>query len=153
MALPSPVTAGVSRHEVIMINRIAILGIMAIVSFSCATRQLKKSERIYFRHLYYAMNEPFEESEDICHVHKVPTVTTVIRSYAGMVNEPDDEYIIARVRLFPNSFFYAMTGFCESGDWEIRRKVCPACRKAELNWLKAHGRKVSDEYKSSEGQQ
>ena len=116
-----------------------IAGILLLLCLACASRSLSDQERTYFKHLYFGMLDEFQESEDICHIHKVPTTDKVITSYAGIVDMPNDAYIQARVRQFPNSFLCAYTGYCTSGDFELKRKVCPKCRQAEILWLTAHG--------------
>ena len=111
---------------------------------SCAIKRTTGEEMTYFRHLYFSMSDDLAESEDICHVHQVTTEPRIIKAYGGLPIGPDESYIKARVRRFPNSFFFAMTGSCISGDWEIIRKVCPKCRKAEIRWLNSHGQPIPE---------
>lgn len=86
------------------------------------------------------------QHESVCSVHHLATVPTVIPAYGGMSVMPPRPYVRARVKLFPNSWPYVNTGWCEQNYVDyVERWVCPACRAAELRWRRQHGWDVPEQ--------
>src|SRR5437016_6096108 len=107
-----------------------ILCALALIG-ACSLRSITEAESEAWRKV--ATSEPRSYTyEAVCSVHHRKTIVTVVPAYGGFSVMPPKEYVRARLRLFPNSWPYVNTGWCEQ-TWvdHVERGVCPACRAAE----------------------
>ena len=118
--------------------RSTIVVLVAVLPVACSNLTLSSQEREYFWRLESDSMVDFE-TEEVCRVHRVPTVIREVPVQDGMCVEAP-RYMKARVRRFPNSFLAVSSCFCESIGPEIHvvRWVCPVCRQAELDWRARH---------------
>ena len=105
---------------------------------------------------YLLQSPPFEApwaDEQICHVHKVATVATVVPERAGMcvrASWHEHRYIKTKLRRFPNSYWDVHSCACEGPDSVRLVSVCPQCRAAERAWRASQGLPLDEESPLSE---
>lgn len=110
----------------------------------CSLSRLSPEQIALYEQLSSA-SEP-DVHHDVCPVHRVPTEVRSVPAYGGFAVLPSKQYIRARLDLFPNSFLYTQTGWCEqSSVFYVDRWVCPACRAAEVQWRQSHGYEIPED--------
>jgi len=109
--------------------------------------QRKKNQELKARLRKKREAEARKREGDVCELHHLRLVEGRIQLHFG---EPSlsDEYLDARINLFPNSKLILFGGCSppiideQTGETDIETKAtvhyCPRCRKIEEAWLESH---------------
>jgi hypothetical protein len=127
------------------IPQLILFGLLCLLAAGCSLVRLSPEEIAVYEQL--SSDQPYTYShEEVCSVHGVRTEFRSVPSHGGFAVLPPRAHVRARLRLFPNSFPYTLSGWCEQvGTFYVERWVCPACRAAELRWLQSHGYDIPEE--------
>jgi hypothetical protein len=110
--------------------------LLSVCSLSCVG--MSPADRHLFWDLERGGSHP--QSESFCHVHHVRLEMRQVPVEDGFC-VADRVYARARLRLFPNSFLYILSCFCEPfAPRDQEHLVCPLCRAAEERWVNRHQR-------------
>lgn len=125
--------------------RLIPFGLICLLLAGCSLLRLSSEEIAVYEKLNSDEPRTYVH-EEVCSVHGVRTEFLPVPSYGGLAVLPPRPYVRARLRLFPNSFPYTQSGWCEqTATFWVERSVCPACRAAEVRWLKSHGYDIPEE--------